>query len=139
MTNFAAWLKPTLLGPLLTLWSLVTLAAVIARIAGVALAGLTLGLVDDWLLGMVNASLLGSMFGVLLVWIDVLLLRLKWRALPTGLRAWGTSCATPVLTGYVWGSGILPPPETMPALVGWLFVPMIGSAFALRSLFGRRP
>lgn len=133
MTSFTPWLKPTLLGPLFTLWTLTTLGAVM-----VGMGALSGGRIDTWLLGMLWASFFGSALGVLLVGVDVLLLKLKWRQLPTGARAWLSSCLTPFVVFFVWTLPFWPQPETILGVFTFITLPMAGAAFATRLLFGAR-
>ena len=134
MTSFSPWLKPTLLGPLITLWSLTTLGSLT-----LGMATITGDRIDSWAVGMLWASFFGSGLGVLGVGVDVLLLRMKWRRLPTGPRAWIPSVLSPFGVAFIWGLPFLPPPESVVGLVLFITAPMIAATFALRMLFGQRP
>ncbi|HBQ11885.1 MAG: hypothetical protein RLO52_16185 [Sandaracinaceae bacterium] len=133
MTSLSPWLKPTLLGPLIVLWSLITIGAVLGSMP--AIAGERL---DGWLIGMLWMSFFGSGLGVLLIAVDVLLLKLKWRQLPTGGRAWISSCLTPMAVFFIWTLPFWPPPESVVGLFVFLVTPMFAAAFALRLLFSAR-
>lgn len=134
MTSLSPWLKPTLLGPLLTLWTLTTIGSIT-----VGMATLSGGRLDNWAVGMLWASFFGCTLGVLAVAVDVLLLRLKWRQLPTGGRAWFVSVLSPFAVGFVASLPFWPPPETAAGVVLFVFLSMLLATFGLRMIFGRRP
>jgi hypothetical protein len=134
MTSFGDWLKPTLLGPLLTTWSLTTLGQVL-----VGMHVLSGGRFDNWLLGMLFASFFGAGLGVLLVGVDVLLLRLKWRRLPTGGRAWISSLLSPLGVFFILSLPFLPPPQSALGTVITLLGSMSAATFGARMLFSQRP
>lgn len=134
MTSLTPWLKPTLLGPLITLWTLTTLGSLT-----LGMAAITGDRLDSWAVGMLWASFFGSGLGVLGIGVDVLLLKLKWRQLPTGARAWIPSVLSPFGVAFIWGLPFLPPPESVVGLVLFISLPMVAATFALRMLFGRRP
>lgn len=134
MTSFAPWLKPTLLGPLLTSWAYMTFGTWL-----MGTAAITGGTLDDWAIGMVWASAFGCMLGVATVAVDVLLLRARLRRLPTGVRAWASSLLSPlgvvlVLQLPFWG-----PPETVAGFVAMFAGSMFGGPLLLRLLLGSRP
>lgn len=133
MTSLRPWLKPTLLGPLLTTWGLGTLGAILVGAA--ALSG---GRLDGWLQLMIFATFFGCAIGVILVGVDVVLLKLQWRALPTGGRAWLSSLLTPIFVFVLWNLGFFQP-ETMFGVVLWLFGPMFLAAVGSRLVFSARP
>lgn len=134
MTSFGDWLKPTLLGPLLTTWGLTTLGSLL-----VGMHALSGGRFDSWLTGMLIASFFGAGLGVLLVGVDVLLLRLKLRQLPTGARAWMSSLLAPLGVFFLWSLPFFPPPESVLGTVLFIVGPMAGACFGARMLFGQRP
>lgn len=134
MTSLSPWLKPTLLGPLLTLWTLTTIGSIT-----VGMATLSGGRLDNWAIGMLWASFFGSALGVLAIAVDVLLLKLKWRSLPTGARAWIPSVLSPFGVAFIWSLPFLPPPETAVGAVLFISLPMVAATFVLRMMFGRRP
>ena len=127
------WLQPTLLGPLLTLWGLATFLSML-----ISAAAATNGTVDTWAVLMMWATLIGSAIGVITVGVDVLLLKLKWRALPSGGRAWLASMLTPVLVYVLW-TQLWWLPESEMTFVAFILLPMVGCSFATRMLFGTRP
>ena len=132
MTNFGAWLKPTLLGPLVTMWTLTTIGTVL-----VGMHALSGGRFDNWLTGMLFASFFGSGLGVALIGMDVLLLKLKLRSLPTGSRAWVSSLLSPLGVFFLWR--FIPPPESVLGVVFFIALPMALATFGLRMMFGGRP
>lgn len=134
MTSFGDWLKPTLLGPLLTTWGLTTLGSVL-----VGMHALSGGRFDNWLVGMLAASFFGAALGVLLIGVDVLLLKAKMRALPTGARAWISSLLSPLGVFFIWSLPFFSPPESV--LGGVLFIvgPMSTACLGARMLFGAKP
>ncbi|HJL16442.1 MAG TPA: hypothetical protein RMH99_12345 [Sandaracinaceae bacterium LLY-WYZ-13_1] len=139
MKSFAPWLKPTLLGPLMTMWILTTLGSMTIgsmTLGDVVLSGDRL---DAWAVGMLWSTFFGSTLGVMGVAVDVLLLRMTWRRLPTGARAWLPSILAPFGVFFIWTLPFLPPPETAVGLVAFITAPMVVATFALRMLFGTRP
>lgn len=134
MTSFAAWLKPTLLGPLLTMWGLTTAGAVL-----VGMHALSGGRFDSWLLGMLLASFFGAALGVLLIGADVMLLKAKLRALPTGPRAWVSSVLTPFGVLFIWSLPFFGPPESALGQILFIVGPMAAACFGTRIVFGSRP
>lgn len=134
MTSLRDWLKPTLLGPLLTTWGMITLGSLL-----VGMHALSGGRFDSWLTGMLFASFFGAGLGVLLVGVDVLLLRAKLRQLPTGGRAWISSLLTPLGVFLIWSLPFMPPPESVLGGVMFIVGPMSAACFGSRMLFGQRP
>ena len=134
MQSFSSWLKPTLLGPLLTLWLLTTAGAFL-----IGMQALSGGMIDSWLVGMLWATFFGSTLGVILVGVDVALLKAKVRRLPTGLQAWIGGVLTPFGVFSLWQLPFFGQPETVLGLVAFLMLPMVGAALAVRLVFGSRP
>ncbi len=133
MTSFRPWLLPTLLGPLLTMWGLATFLSML-----IGAAAATNGTVDTWAVLMMYATLIGSAIGVITVGIDVTLLKLKWRCLPTGGRAWLASMLTPLLVYMLW-TQLWWLPQTEVGVVMFIMLPMVGCSFGTRMVFGTRP
>lgn len=134
MTSFTDWLKPTLLGPSLTTWGLTTLGSVL-----IGMHAISGGRLDNWLLGMLFASFFAAGLSVLLLTADVVLLKAKVRALPTGGRAWVSSLLSPLGVFFIWSLPFLSPPESALGTVLFIAGPMTAAAFALRMAFGVRP
>jgi len=133
MTSLRPWLSPTLLGPLLTTWGLATFLSLL-----IGAAAATFGAVDTWAVLMLWATFVGCAIGVITVGVDVLLLWLKWRAIPMGVRAWLSSMLTPLLVYGVW-SQLAWLPETELGAVLLVFLPMVACSLGARLLFGARP
>jgi hypothetical protein len=132
VTDFAAWLRPTILGPFVTSWAFATLGSVLGmqHVLGQRF--------DSWVTAMLFASFFAAGVVVLLIVADVVLLQAKKRMLPTGERAWTSSCFAPLATMGLWM--IWPAPvDSIPLIAIAIVVPMIAAAFATRLLFGRRP
>ena len=134
MQTFSPWLRPTVLGPLVTLWTLTTALHLL-----VGLSVLSGGLVDSWIVGMLWATFLGCTLVVNLIVSDVLLLRAKVRRLPTGARAWLSSLLAPLAVSFLWSLPILPPVESIAGLALWLMAPMALGSLGVRVVFGNRP
>ncbi len=134
MTSFGTWLKPTLLGPIFTMWFTTTLGSLL-----VGMHVLSGGRFDSWVTGMLVASFFGAGLGVTLVGMDVLLLRLKVRKLPTGTRAWMSSLLSPLGVFALWSLPILPPPDSALGVVAYIVGPMAAAATGVRIAFGERP
>lgn len=132
MSSFRPWLVPTLAGPFVTMWTLVTIAFLLvgqAQILGERL--------DSWALAMVLSGFLAAGQVVALLVADVALLKLKWRRLPTGARVWLSSLASPFVVQTVF---MIPLPiESIAGLAAWVVVGMLGAATANRLLFGTAP
>jgi len=127
------WLLPTLLGPLLTLWGLATFLSML-----IGAAAASLGRIDTWAVLMMWATFIGSAIAVITVGVDVFLLWLKWRALPTGGRAWLASMLTPLLVYVAW-TQLWWLPETELGAVMFILLPIVGCSFGTRMIFGTRP
>src|SRR4051812_8993670 len=96
--TIAGWLVPVLFGPWISVYSAVSLYAAFGP------EGRFLGRWVVWSLGMLAGSLGAAMYVTLLVLVDLLLLALRQRTLPTGLRGWGMAMGSPLL---VMGSYVL--------------------------------
>lgn len=132
MNSFGAWLRPTILGPLLTLWTFATLGSVV-----VGASALSDGRFDNWVQLMLFASFFGCGIVVMLISADLALLRAKVRSLPTGSRAWTSSTLAPLAVFFLWR--FFPPPESILGLAIFLLAPMALASFGLRFMFGQRP
>jgi hypothetical protein len=118
MFRFRRWVVPTLVGPVAGAWIAVTIYA---------LAGYhdpKLGDVfQSWVLGMVVGTAFGAGMAVALVAVDVALLRLRVRLLPTGAPAWWSALASvPSLfvAWRAWPGGV--------DLAFWVFPPLATAA-----------
>src|SRR5687767_42822 len=95
--DFGAWLRPTLFGPFLTMWSLATVGSLLG--AQQTVLGHRF---DSWVTAMLIGSFFAAGMAVLLLVADITLLKAKKRMLPMGQRAWTSSCATPLATMGLW-------------------------------------
>ena len=126
------WARCTLIGPLLPLWTLVTLAAWFGQVAE-----LTDGKADSWATAMMLVSFVGAFVAVCLVAVDVMLLRLKFRRLPTGFLGWFSSMSAP-FSVVVW-LALLPEPSVVVMAVLTLLAAFWLGALSVRVTFGRKP
>ena len=133
MTKLGPWAWPTLLGPFLPGWALVTWAALVGEESMVH----AYFDVDGWALAMLIVSVVSAVVAFHLVVTDVFLLRLKWRALPTGGRAWFGSMLAPIATVIAWA--VLPSGDGGARSVRTAVLGFALGAFSVRLLFGRKP
>jgi hypothetical protein len=132
MTSFRPWLVPTLVGPFATMWTLVTLAFLLAGQAQILGERL-----DTWAVAMLITGFLAAGHVVALLVADVLLLGLKLRRLPTGGRAWASSMLSPFALQLLW---MLPVPvESFFGLAVWIAVSMLAAVTLVRLAFGTPP
>ena len=136
--TLSRWARGTLLGPMITVWILITLAAGAESIDGLAdWVGLSGRFTDEWWLAMLLGSFWASTLAVALVAVDVTLLRAKRRALPTGFRGWFGALLSPFVVA-IWQLA-LPRPSSIPMMVALTAATFVLSAISVRILFGRRP
>lgn len=138
MTDFGPWLRPTLLGPFVTILGLVTMSHLALGGAGdaVIFAGHEF---DSWVMSMLIASFLASAVVVSLILSDVALLAAKLRKLPTGFGGWFSSLLAPFALFVAWhvigqdgGSSVL---ESVLRFA----LPFPASALVVRFALGRKP
>lgn len=137
MTDFGPWIRPTLLGPFVTLYALVTISHL--ALGGAADGVLLLGQeTDAWAVAMLFASFIASGIVVSLIVADVALLAVKVRKLPTGFGAWLSSLLAPFALMLAWhlvpGSG-----ESVLEAVLALAIPFPASALLVRFVLGQKP
>jgi hypothetical protein len=93
--GMSSWVAPAILGPLASAWVGITL---------LALVGPTEPLLGsrfwNWVISMALGSLLALLLGSSLLAADVVLAR--WRALPTGPRAWVMGAGAPWLLALAY-------------------------------------
>jgi hypothetical protein len=138
MSDFAPWIRPTLLGPFVTTWGLATLGSIGDGSAAPSWALPNGERLDQWLLLLVSASLFASVVVVGLIVADLVLLRAKMCALPSGASAWTSSMLAPVAVWitwgfFGWGEG------SIPMLVLMITWPIFAAPLLLRVAFGARP
>lgn len=137
MTDFGPWLRPTLLGPFVTMFALVTIAHL--AVGGAADEVLLLGQhFDSWVMSMLLTGFVASAIVVSLIFADVALLAAKMRRLPTGFGAWMSSLLAPFALFFAWhlvpGHG-----ESVLESVLAFALPFPISALAIRFVIGRKP
>jgi hypothetical protein len=93
--------------------------------------------VDGWALAMLLVSVMAAVVAFHLVVVDVLLLRMKLRALPTGARAWLGGVLAPVATTIAWME--LPTGDGGASSVVTVALGFVLGALSVRLLVGKRP
>lgn len=136
ITKLGPWAWPTLLGPFLPGWALVTWAAIVGDEQSLS-AVIPFFDVDGWALAMLLVSVASAVVAFHLVVVDVLLLRLRLRALPTGGRAWLSGLLAPVATVLAWA--FLPTGDGGARTVLTVALGFAIGALAVRLLLGKRP
>jgi hypothetical protein len=142
MTDFTPWLRPTIVGPFVGCYALVTFAhlAFGDRADEVLLAGLYAEHhFDSWVLSILITSFVAAALAVSLIVADVGLLRMKLRRLPTGLGAWLGGLLAPVALHFGWMTMLPGEATSMLDLALRFAIPFPMSALALRLLIGQRP
>jgi hypothetical protein len=135
MNDFSPWIRPTLLGPFVSCFGLVTLAH------------FTLGeqvlfnghRFDNWLLSMMITGFFAAGMVVNLILADVALLKSKIRRLPTGFRGWVSSMVAPLGVFFVWNTFGMGDGDSVLELVVRIVAPMIAVAYLSRLVLGARP
>lgn len=132
--TIAGWLTPTLLAPWITVYGAVTAFAFFGLDRG--MFGKALG----WTLGMLAGSVWSFVFCALLVVVDLALLAIRVRTLPTGKRGWLTALTSPL---WVFATYYLVPPYGFYkfgpwAVAGALLVPMLVVAIGVRVFGGQK-
>lgn len=129
------WLRPTLIGPWISVYGAVTAAATLGIDKGL------FGKVVGWALGMAIGTVWTFVFCLMLVLVDVALLAAKVRTLPDGRRGWGAALASPFA---VFGVYALAPPYQFYKYGPWavlaaILAPMLVVAIGARVIAGRKP
>jgi len=138
VNDFTPWLRPTILGPFLGSYALVTYAHLVygERADEVLFAGQHF---DSWVVSILLTSFVAAALVVSLIVADVGLLRMKMRRLPTGLGAWLGALLAPIALHFGW-MALLPGEATsILDLALRIAIPFPTSALVLRLLLGRRP
>jgi hypothetical protein len=138
MTDFTPWLRPTIVGPFLGMYALVTFAhlAFGDRADEVLYAGHHF---DSWVLSILITSFVAAALVVSLIVADLALLRMKLRRLPTGFGAWLGGLLAPVALHVGWMTMLPGEAGSMLDLALRFAIPFPASTLALRLLIGRRP
>lgn len=131
----AGWLTPTLIAPWISVYGAVTAFAALGVDWGL------FGKVAGWAVGMVVGSVWAFVFCSMLVLVDLALLVVRTRTLPTGKRGWGTALAAPLMVFGIYG---VAPPHTFWSYGGWgvaaaVLVPMVAVAVLVRIVGGMKP
>jgi hypothetical protein len=129
------WLRPTLIGPWISVYGAVTAAAALGIDRGI------FGKVIGWTLGMIVGTAWTFVFCLMLVLVDVALLAVKVRTLPSGKKGWGAALLSPFV---VFGGYVLAPPYQFLkygpwAVAGAVLLPMLVVAIGARLLAGQKP
>jgi hypothetical protein len=128
------WIVPAMFGPWLSMSTAASLYAAFGpehRFVGPWAV---------WAIGMIAGTLLATVFTLIQVLVDVVLLAIRQRRLPTGKAAWIMSFGAPFA---VVGSYALMSPVDLYkygpwAIVAAILAPMIVAAFAVRVVVGPR-
>ncbi|GAC1351886.1 MAG: hypothetical protein NVS3B20_02620 [Polyangiales bacterium] len=129
--TIARWLRPLVFGTLLGAWACATESAYLVRFGNFLPWAGTI----KWFLFMAIATLFAAMQAIAFGAVDVVLLSLKLRVLPTGKAAWFAALIAPHVIGIIvrvrppWHAGTL----------GIYLAAMLIVALALRLAVGRRP
>lgn len=138
MTDFGPWLRPTLLGPFITIFGLVTVSH--AALGGAADAMIFAGHeLDSWLMAMLIGGFLASAIVVSLIVADVSLLAAKLRKLPSGLGAWLSALLAPFALFVAWHLVGQDQAASVLEAVLRFALPFPASALVVRFALGRRP
>jgi hypothetical protein len=128
------WVAPLLLAP----W-----ASVYAAVSLFAAFGPEFKYVNRWVvwgIGMLAGTLVSFVYMLLLALIDVLLLAVRVRQLPTGKKAWLSAFASPL--AFLGSYAVLRPwtywKQGPWVVLGVVVVPMIVAAIASRLFFGSK-
>jgi hypothetical protein len=124
----AGWLTPTLIAPWISVYSAVTAFAVLGVDWGL------FGKIAGWAVGMLVGSVWAFAFCTMLVFVDLALLAVRIRMLPTGKRGWGASFLAPLM---VFGIYSLAPPHTFWPYGWWGVVAAVLAPMGLVALVVR--
>ncbi len=128
------WMVPAMFGPWLSMSTAASLYAAFGP------EQRFIGRWGVWAIGMIAGALLATVFTLIQVLVDVLLLALRQRRLPTGKAAWLMAFGAPFTV--VGSYALLSPVDLYKygpwAIVGALLAPMILAAFGVRVVVGPR-
>ena len=129
------WLRPTLIGPWISVYGAVTAAAALGIDRGL------FGKVVGWTLGMVIGTAWTFVFCLTLILVDVALLAVKIRTLPSGKKGWGAALLSPFAVFGIYAAA--PPYQFIKygpwAIVGAVLAPMLVVAIVARVFAGQKP
>jgi len=118
------------MGPYLTVWTLVSLGSLLGN--ALTILGRRF---DQWAIAMLVGTFFASAVAVALVAADVLLLRMKVRALPEGGRAWLSSLAAPLTVMMTLARWPFPVDSALGAVIA-ISAALVLGAFGARFLIG---
>lgn len=129
------WILPTVVGPLVSVYTTVSLVALFWGDAGMIWRGV------GWAAGMLFGSIWAAVYILLLGFVDVSLLVVKLRTLPVGRRAWLMALGCPAVIAGIYK---LVPPYKFYASGPWgvilaFLVPMLIVTLVARIAFGTKP
>lgn len=132
--TIGGWLAPTLIAPWISVYGAVTAFAALGVDWGL------FGKIAGWAVAMFVGSVWAFAFCLVLMLVDVALLAVRVRTLPTGRRGWVSAFAAPLAVFGIYG---IVPPHTFwrhgTAGVGAaILVPMLVVAVGMRIVAGRR-
>lgn len=136
MNDFGPWIRPTVAGPFLTTFGLVTLAHLVGGDASAF--WLADHQFDSWLVSMVLTGFVTAGLVVSLIVADVVLLAMKSRKLPSGLGAWMSSMLAPFALWLGWHLVGAPSESVLEGVLRFV-IPFPASALVIRWALGRRP
>ena len=133
--TIAGWLTPTLIAPWLSVYGAITAYAALGVDWGL------FGKVAGWAVGMAVGTVWTFAFCLMLIVVDLLLLAVRVRTLPTGKRGWSAAFLAPLGVFGIYGAA---PPHTFWQHGAWgvgaaVLAPMLGAALVLRVLSGVKP
>ena len=128
------WMVPTMLGPWLSMSTAASLYAAFGP------DHRFVGRWGVWAIGMIAGALLAAVFTLVQVLVDVLLLALRQRRLPTGKAAWIMAFGAPftVVSSYAMISPTALYKYGPWAIVGAILAPMLVAALGVRVVVGPR-
>jgi len=131
ISRLASWIGPTYVGAIASSWVAITAYLFLAK-PNPVLGNPWL----TWLILVAVATPIASVLATTMVVVDVLLLKLKVRALPTGKPAWGMALLAPVpVAAALWY--LLPgSAASATALALSVAAPVLASALAVRLSLG---
>lgn len=133
--TIAGWLAPTLIAPWVAVYGAVTAFAALGVDWGL------FGKVAGWAVGMLVGSVWAFAYCLMLMVVDVLLLAVRIRQLPTGKRGWLSALASPLAVFGVYAAA---PPHSFWPYGGWgvaaaVVAPMLLVAVVSRVFSGTKP
>jgi hypothetical protein len=132
--TIAGWLVPLTVGTPIGAWA----AAAFHALTDPRLRWLPYVSTIKWVVYLVGFTFLAIVQVALTAAFDVVLLRLKLRQLPTGLRAWSMAFGAPALGGALLKAWPTVSAEAWLLWLTTLILPMLGVGWLARVALGRR-